>query len=245
MNAISLPLSLSLTSIWDQLKQLELGFSAEMWLIWLWCKRGESTHSSHPTLLCWVSHAFGCTHTHTHTHSWLWETLNHEDSWSLQVIIGVQLFKFRHQKTEAQRGQIKCSSSPAGSRSPEVIAQSPCPSVWPCGVEGTGTYESEYQLSCFPTKWASLSPFPTPKVGQASSTPRAGSWEGSCIAKLSTVPRGSRLREMLASPWPLFSVPLCWCSLAWIWRRCSGQGQSPSGHSLDTSPDPQTKKGTL
>lgn len=87
------------------------------------------------------------------------------------MIIGVQLFKFRRQETEVQTGQVKCSSSPAGSRSPEVIAQS---SVWPCGVEGTGTYESECQLSCLPTKWASLAHFPPLKWGRRHQPHRPG-----------------------------------------------------------------------
>lgn len=46
------------------------------------------------------------------------------------------------------------------------------------------------------------------------------------------------LLETLATLWPLFSVPLCWCTLAWIWRRCSWHGWSPSGHSLWTQSCP-------
>ena len=102
VNAISLPLSL--TSIWDQLKQLELGFSVEIWLIWLWCKHGESTHSSHPTLLCWVPRAFGCACTHTHTHDcgkpWITRTAK-VFKWSLEsnsLNLDVRKQRFRQAK---------------------------------------------------------------------------------------------------------------------------------------------------
>lgn len=171
----SLFLSLSLASIWVQLKQLKLGFNVKIWLIWSWCKSGESTHFSHPTLLYWVPCGFGWTHTDTHTHNHgcgkPWNMRRAKVfNWSL----GSNSLSLDIRKQRSQRGQVKCSSSPAGSRSSKVIAQSPCPSVWPCGMEGTGAYESEYQSSTCPLSGLLWAPFPPLKWGRRHQPHRLG-----------------------------------------------------------------------
>lgn len=145
------------------------------------------------------------------------------------MIIGVQLFKFRCQETEVQTGQVKCSSSPAGSRSPEVIAQSSCPSVWPCGVEGTGTYESECQLSCLPTKWASLAHFPPLKWGRRHQPHRLGAEKAHALQSFLTclVEADSEKRWPVPGPW--FQSPCADAVLHGYGGNAAGKASLPVG----------------
>lgn len=86
-----------------------------------------------------------------------------------------------------------------GFRWPEVTAQSTCPSVRLCGVEGAGAHTSEYQPSALPALWASahhsssLSLSPPPKWGGCPLPHRLGGEEGSCISELFRGPHWKQL----------------------------------------------------
>lgn len=175
MDAISVPFSLSLKSIWVQLKQLKLGFNVKIWLIWSWCKSGESTHflptrysTECPVVLD------GHTHRHTHTQSRLWETLKHEEAkvfnWSLgsnSLSLDIRKQRFR----EARNQVFKLTSRFQKLRGHSPVSLSFCLAMWHGRDRSLWVWISVFHL---PTKRASLSQFPPLKWGQASSTPQAG-----------------------------------------------------------------------